>query len=479
MKLLILVCMWVGLWGSLIASAMGIRELHVLLSQYYEDSYYYEIPTVEKKGPWLRLFSGKINQPLIPFDVLNRLIDDMVHLYGKQLSQPEAWLNGAMASAYIQKHLAAAGTRVAVFSDIHGSAHSLVRSLEYLVAHEDLDDNFLIKDDNFNIVMLGDYVDRGAFSPEVLYMIMQLKIKNPAHVFLLAGNHEVDHYSVRPNNMSNSLLDRYGLEQGNMLINRLEKELFVRLPHAFYYGVAADKSPIDYVLFSHAAFDPRTNVQPFLKDVQSVTFAAEKSLPRFAVRLACSANRAFESYTCDYFDDNAQATSSVGNNCMFGRDAVDTWLHAVNDDTVTIHSFIRGHQHNMPPLVNAIEKGYGYAALKDNTIHTIFSGAAACKTFLPFDSFLLIKTATTFDQWYGVHIYRQIGPSMSDFSLLGRQFIQRYVLLKDVDPSILLIPSDGKIRQEDPRSSADNLIALPSLDTDRTIAWQEKPISLF
>ena len=41
-----------------------------------------------------------------------------------------------------------------------------------------------------NQVYLGDYVDRGAHGPEVVALLICLKLKYPNEVVLLRGNHE-------------------------------------------------------------------------------------------------------------------------------------------------------------------------------------------------------------------------------------------------------------------------------------------------
>ena len=63
--------------------------------------------------------------------------------------------------------------------DIHGD----LEALEYILRMKQ-------KIECKNILFLGDYVDRGPDSTEVLIELFKLKLQDPEHAFLLRGNHE-------------------------------------------------------------------------------------------------------------------------------------------------------------------------------------------------------------------------------------------------------------------------------------------------
>jgi len=72
-----------------------------------------------------------------------------------------------------------------VIGDLHGnleSFESIFENSQYL--------NKLAQDKSCTVVLLGDYGDRGAQSPEVYYCLMSLKLAFPRQVVLLRGNHE-------------------------------------------------------------------------------------------------------------------------------------------------------------------------------------------------------------------------------------------------------------------------------------------------
>lgn len=72
-----------------------------------------------------------------------------------------------------------------VIGDLHGNLESLKTILE--------GSGFITKmanQENAYLIFLGDYGDRGAYSAEVYYVILSLKLAYPKQVILLRGNHE-------------------------------------------------------------------------------------------------------------------------------------------------------------------------------------------------------------------------------------------------------------------------------------------------
>lgn len=69
-----------------------------------------------------------------------------------------------------------------VVGDIHGQFYDLVNMLEVGGSPDG--------NDGKQYLFLGDYVDRGHFSCEVMLLLLALKVAHPKNIWLLRGNHE-------------------------------------------------------------------------------------------------------------------------------------------------------------------------------------------------------------------------------------------------------------------------------------------------
>ncbi|MEM2108432.1 MAG: metallophosphoesterase [Candidatus Bathyarchaeia archaeon] len=72
-----------------------------------------------------------------------------------------------------------------VIGDLHGD----IESLRLILEGSGFVEKMSTHEDAF-IVFLGDYGDRGAYSPEVYYTVLRLKLAFPEQIMLLRGNHE-------------------------------------------------------------------------------------------------------------------------------------------------------------------------------------------------------------------------------------------------------------------------------------------------
>lgn len=95
-------------------------------------------------------------------------------------------------SPYAKKIRLPSDSKICFIGDIHGSVHSLLRSLLRLIALGYLKNDFSIPaNKKIYMVFTGDYIDRGRYGFEVIYTLIKLKLKNMDRIFLLRGNHEI------------------------------------------------------------------------------------------------------------------------------------------------------------------------------------------------------------------------------------------------------------------------------------------------
>ena len=121
-----------------------------------------------------------------------------------------------------------------IVGDIHGSIRSLIHIFTQ---------NGYPPEKNY--IFLGDYVDRGAFSCEVIMLLFSLKCLYPENIYLLRGNHECT-----------SLTERYGFKKE--CIKRAELKFYQEIITAF------EKLPLcaivnDHIFCVHAGISENVN----------------------------------------------------------------------------------------------------------------------------------------------------------------------------------------------------------------------------
>lgn len=156
---------------------------------------------------------------------------------------------------------------VIVVGDIHGDLASLIHILK--------ESSFLDKirkDKNVFAIFLGDYGDRGIYSPEVYYIVLWLKEQFPENVVLMRGNHEgPDDLLAYPHDLPSHLDRKFG-KNGSKVYRKI-RELFNHLYNAvlieeklviLHGGAPSQASTIDDLAFAHKKHPRETHLEEIL-----------------------------------------------------------------------------------------------------------------------------------------------------------------------------------------------------------------------
>lgn len=230
-------------------------------------------------------------------------------------------------------HLPPRGEAI-ILGDIHGDLSSLKHILFETKFMEKA-----FKGDDVYLIFLGDYGDRGIYSPEVYYIVLSLKKRFPEKVILLQGNHEgPEDLPVFPHDLPFYLNRKFG--SGGMKAYNKLSGLFRR----FYTAVIVEEK----FIMLHGG------VPSEAKSLDDVAFAYKKHpLERHLEEILWS----------DPVDEvRGKLPSPRGAGYIFGEDITSRFLKNLG-----VNFLIRGHE----PVFNGYRFNHGGKVL------TLFSRRGA------------------------------------------------------------------------------------------------------
>lgn len=392
------------------SSRITLSDLRALCGQYAERAQDYSKSAIEKKE-------------------FEKVLEQYKTMIAQQLAPQDLWLNGkqplneALFNPFVQKLVPPEGSQVAMWGDLHGSVHSLLRSLAKLKTEGYIDDMFRIIKPDFYMFFLGDFVDRGKYGIEVIYTLLRLKLANLDKVFLVRGNHEdIDICSVY--GFGDELAYKFGYDIEEDPVH----SIYETMPMAIFLG--RPNSP-EFIQCCHGGIEPGFDPQALLSSEGSSRYEWLDVLRRgdWIVMLPVYMQQALEGrfrFTDNFKLESPTSPASIGfmwhdfvdNDSKgigyetFGRGwkfgeyltrfyTADSWLKA---STYKIRSIIRAHQHNGKMLENLVQNK-GIYSLWNGLVYTLLSAPAMGIEDFAYDSFLIVGVE---DSWPIKHFYTPI-----------------------------------------------------------------------
>eukprot|EP01137_Pigoraptor_chileana_P033609 Opistho-2@24756 len=365
---------------------------------------------------------------------------------------------------FVERWQLPCGSRVAIWGDIHGSARSLARTLVHM-----RDVLGALRDDwtlapGWHAAFLGDMVDRGRRSLEVIYTALRLHNANPGRVAIIRGNHE-----------DPSLNAVYGLhEELDAKMPQIESRaarlyaVYRYMPAAYYLGPSCDEGTQcdhDYVQLSHGSWEmgysPRDLLAGLHGDAEHVTEIRRLSALyklqfdtgagqhiHSAIREDVAADKRLTAELSNARSRDAARPMSFGlmwhdliahegawpalrllpgRGLAYGR-ALFEWLvdaAASPERDVRLRGVVRGHQHNNAagPMLDLLRAGRGIVDLyasgawpsrqnlsvrlpRARWATTVLS-APESNFIFEHDSFAVITVGAMWDDWRLVHFSKR------------------------------------------------------------------------
>lgn len=369
---------------------------------------------------------------------------------------------------FVQRKVVAEGSNIVVWGDLHGSSCSLLLALLHQrraaagVGDNSarsgshgaciLDDALTLRSDCY-FIFLGDTIDRGRHSIEVLYIILTLKLRNPSNVILIRGNHEEERMSARYG-FRQEIWSKYHLPYQRPLLSPVF-QFFHLLPAAAYLAVDREDRKLAWVQFSHGSWELGFNPKSFLSSDPSFTHCyitmierqyvlqqmfqkplsvADHSVESLKQRLKSQVSQdpelsaTFQSespiqpYTFGLmWHDLAigqpeDIVHVVGRGIAYNSELLSLLLEMASTEGHSVmRGIVRGHQHNnaVGPLLDALREHKGYVDMREHKLWPLLTGIFVCNILsapesglgFSYDSYALFEVGQTV--WKATHYWKQ------------------------------------------------------------------------
>lgn len=272
-----------------------------------------------------------VNEVLTAYETILNLPEERVGDIGKKIPIPQfepsliIELCHCVIPVFQEKDtLVEISSPIYILGDIHGNLFDLLRILIYAKPPP-----------SSQILFLGDYVDRGEFSVEVVTLLFALQYAYPNNILMLRGNHEFDHV-----NQVYGFYDEVILQTGKEILWNEINSVFQWMPIA--------------AVISDSIFCVHGGLSPALKSPQQL-YGLKRPMTQYEDYMVSDVLWSDPSNTEKDF-----IRSTRGSGVAYGASAVIRFLNESN-----LKHIVRGHQ-CVP---------YGILKFANNLLYTVFSSS--------------------------------------------------------------------------------------------------------
>lgn len=365
-----------------------------------------------------------------PLDRLNSVAKQLGRLLHEDKTKRRVPAQEQISSATITiKKIVQPEEKIFIKGDLHGDNKAIPTMISYLQKQDLMDQNLAIKDHVF-LVFLGDYIDRGPNSIDVIRQITQLKKINPEKVFLLRGNHEEKRFLFQksPHALINQIKRIPSIYRENRLIwgekmYEISQSLlyaFSQMPEMLFIGTKqGKKNKTNYLLLLHGGIPVKPlkeyyngNKILFNRDKNLYT-ECNKNIKKFLknptetinifhidMSINISSNREFISpFTWNDFAtpslENDKKNIAQKSNRGIGiwelnKKETKEWLKTISSDKTPVKGIIRGHQQSQRILFENTEH-LGLASRWDDLVLTLDYAPRVPGFKAKYDTWLLVE----------------------------------------------------------------------------------------